>query len=589
MLTSTQLTIDGQAIPSLFMGMNLHSEISSQIHQNVDTGYWWLNMILVTLLSGVAMRLFQDLWWIQYIKDWFSGSEKIYFQAYSCKIEYDEDGLAEMNSRNNKHIQAAVLFYTSSRLPPIDKTSLFFKINWETEDKSDRDAICEGKYFHLPTTRFIIEGIGIKYDILEDIKDDSGKDEWRSNTQKNKNKCVKHLSMILDGPDRESVEKFIQKCIEAYTKVFYAPDDNKPRLFTLLCDDKERILFEDCGLYAPEKSFNTLFFKEKNTVVETLESFVHRKKGFLKELERPWRLGIMLHGPPGTGKSSLIKAIANYTKRNVFIIPLNYITTGTQLRNLFHREEIFTKSEDSNYPNSKRIKMNKRFYVFEEVDTQNDLLKRKEDENATALEVDEKKENIEIMKSMATAMKKMSLDKNKNGDATTYMSPYLDRDKVNLGTFLNCLDGITDPGGIMYCFTTNHVDKLDKAFMRDGRIHINLELGYSRPEDIRDILEFHYSTLTGKKVKIELEDIPTDVKISGAKIESICNICTTAEQAVKKIQDHDNGVLNWSSDDMSSEPSSPSLITLTVANREREEMLDTPVGKSDKILKHRHV
>eukprot|EP01052_Picozoa_sp_SAG31_P007678 SAG31_NODE_370_length_16651_cov_3.511056_5_plen_424_part_00 len=45
----------------------------------------------------------------------------------------------------------------------------------------------------------------------------------------------------------------------------------------------------------------------------------------------PHKLGLLLHGPPGTGKTSLIKALAHHTGRSIISIPLSRIKTNQQL------------------------------------------------------------------------------------------------------------------------------------------------------------------------------------------------------------------------------------------------------------------
>ncbi|KAI9109652.1 hypothetical protein K1719_019282 [Acacia pycnantha] len=49
----------------------------------------------------------------------------------------------------------------------------------------------------------------------------------------------------------------------------------------------------------------------KRFMVEDLERFMSRKE-YYKKVGKPWKRGYLLHGPPGTGKSSLIAAMANY-------------------------------------------------------------------------------------------------------------------------------------------------------------------------------------------------------------------------------------------------------------------------------------
>ena len=69
-------------------------------------------------------------------------------------------------------------------------------------------------------------------------------------------------------------------------------------------------------------------------------------------------MGLLLHGIPGCGKTSTIKAIANYTQRHIVSVPLNRIKTSKQLLEIFYQEQL----------NHMNIPLSKRLYVIEDID-----------------------------------------------------------------------------------------------------------------------------------------------------------------------------------------------------------------------------
>ena len=54
-------------------------------------------------------------------------------------------------------------------------------------------------------------------------------------------------------------------------------------------------------------------FQQKHAIVDDLDRFLRRKKMY-KKVGKPWKRGYLLYGPKGTGKSSLVVAMANYLK-----------------------------------------------------------------------------------------------------------------------------------------------------------------------------------------------------------------------------------------------------------------------------------
>lgn len=201
------------------------------------------------------------------------------------------------------------------------------------------------------------------------------------------------------------------------------------------------------------KSLQNIFGMHLASIKERVDMFIHHKDWYIKK-GIPHTLGILLHGPPGTGKTSIIKSIAKDTNRHVINIKLYKDTTQTQLRNLFFDEKlnviVDNKTEHFN------ISMDERIYVIEDIDCLTDIIY--------------KRENI----------------------VTEEKNPYVFGEELSLSFILNLLDGILETPGRILIVTTNHIEKLDKAFIRPGRIDVNLEVGFCTLEMIIDMFNFFY-------------------------------------------------------------------------------------------------
>jgi chaperone BCS1 len=81
------------------------------------------------------------------------------------------------------------------------------------------------------------------------------------------------------------------------------------------------------------KTFESLFFDEKEKLLAQVKHF-QSKTGKYAVAGYPHKLGLLLHGPPGTGKTSLIKALAQHTGRSIVNVPLARITTNQELMDI---------------------------------------------------------------------------------------------------------------------------------------------------------------------------------------------------------------------------------------------------------------
>ncbi|KAG0483208.1 hypothetical protein HPP92_011292 [Vanilla planifolia] len=76
--------------------------------------------------------------------------------------------------------------------------------------------------------------------------------------------------------------------------------------------------------------------EEKRKVKEDLERFA-RRKAYYSRVRKAWKRGYLLHGPPGTGKSSLIAAMANFLRFDFYDLELTEVRSNSTFRKLLVR------------------------------------------------------------------------------------------------------------------------------------------------------------------------------------------------------------------------------------------------------------
>jgi chaperone BCS1 len=88
---------------------------------------------------------------------------------------------------------------------------------------------------------------------------------------------------------------------------------------------------------------------------------------------------------------------------------------------------------------------------------------------------------------------------------------------VSFSMLLNCLDGEFSKDGTIVIMTTNHVENLDSALIRPGRIDVKLEISNPKKIEIVEYLKNFYEV----DEIIGFDDY-IDSAISMVKIQDIC-------------------------------------------------------------------
>ncbi|KAL5173240.1 Protein HYPER-SENSITIVITY-RELATED 4 [Glycine soja] len=181
-------------------------------------------------------------------------------------------------------------------------------------------------------------------------------------------------------------------------------------------------------------TFDTLAMERvvKEFVMKDLERFVRRKE-YYRRVGKAWKRGYLMHGPPGTGKSSLIAAMANYLKFDVYDLELTELQVNSELRRLL-------------------IGMaNRSILVVEDIDCTAEFHDRRTRSRAAS---------------------------GNNNDT-----------QLTLSGLLNFIDGLWSSCGDerIIVFTTNHKGKLDPALLRPGRMDVHIHMSYCTPCGFRQL------------------------------------------------------------------------------------------------------
>lgn len=73
-------------------------------------------------------------------------------------------------------------------------------------------------------------------------------------------------------------------------------------------------------------------------LVTDLETFLSQEADY-RRLGIPWHRGYLLHGPPGTGKTSIAQAVAGHLNIDVYYVPLSDLESDTDLAGMLARVE----------------------------------------------------------------------------------------------------------------------------------------------------------------------------------------------------------------------------------------------------------
>lgn len=284
-------------------------------------------------------------------------------------------------------------------------------------------------------------------------------------------------TIITYNLDPKFVTYFEQDMLERRNSMFELSKDSKTISVWSEEDDDSKYLMKYADI--PKRKLDTIYLPKdvKDKLVNTINTFIASKQLYADH-GIPWNLKILLHGLPGTGKSSIEKVIASEWNRT-----LVYLKGSMGGKTIPHFITSIGTEEELTNP----------LIVIADIDKYPALIDDTKIDNNDKEKIDEKKSE----------------------------------NKLLFGRMINALDGVTSGENKIIIMDTNHIDKFSPVFLRPGRIDLILEIPTVQPEVFRKYVFDHFQKELPEDIKMKgknvtIPEIQFDVLFSKMSFEEIC-------------------------------------------------------------------
>ncbi|TFY78418.1 hypothetical protein EWM64_g5594 [Hericium alpestre] len=192
-------------------------------------------------------------------------------------------------------------------------------------------------------------------------------------------------------------------------------------------------------------------------IVEDVKAFLERREWYANR-GIPYRRGYLLYGPPGSGKSSFIQALAGALSYDICL--LNLSERGLTDDKLNH---LMTNAPERS------------FILIEDVDA--------------------------------------AFNKRVQTSEDGYQS------SITFSGFLNALDGVASGEERIIFLTTNHIERLDPALIRPGRVDLSMLIGDATPQQAKRLFTHFYGVEQGETAEPSLS--PDELRRLGDELERL--------------------------------------------------------------------
>ena len=494
--------------------MDALNQTTSTVSASLRTGNVIVDIMIGTLVAACfsfvmshAALLWQrvEKWWSRRVRD----ATAIYKYKFTVKLNELQVSGADghrnkmaVNNDNGILIEAIIRNLMNSGAVDKIHDQEIKNVLGDDVDQGTRSRHIESVISSFPQSNLVWNGMLFEFENTCTV-----------NTAEKEPSVTRSEQIVIQSNDREATFAYLDSCKQAeITRLYPAPlvTAFKPYYWFIIGKPAAGAGYVfNRYPWSSAKTFDSLFFSRKAEVIATLDHFRNRTGPWSPEKQRTHTCNVFLSGPPGGGKTSAVKAIANYMDRHIFSINMQMVKSDEDMLDIVSR--ILVEYRNMRYTSYEQVPLDKRIYLLEDLDCagcEHIIAPR---DSATPARLS-KSDDVELV---LEGPKERGIKWTPND--------------TSLSGFLNALNGINELEGAMFIISTNHKEKFDPAIYRPGRMDIDLEMGRMTGTDVEDYLARYYG-----------EPAPSSASASAgvharhmpSRVEQICQSHPTAADAM---------------------------------------------------------
>lgn len=474
--------------------------------------------------------------------------------------------------KKNDSLQKALVLYWTANGQSFEKNAKIELCSLQDARRAASDAMSCDKHNPLQTYRLCWTAPD---DLWVDIGDEIKFRQYRTADAESGgnggSSAEKREQLIFELKSRwpKRIDDLVERALEWYKNELLSTRDDSRYLYTIVSNEKlsissskssdedDNVRYKRYAL-SDQKTFESLFFPEKNSLLSLLDDF-SQCKGKYGVKGYPQKLGVLLHGPPGTGKTSLIKALAHETGRSIVSIPLAQIKTNQELMNVMYDLRLKVEGVDS----APQLAFKDVIFVIEDIDAASKVVLRRDEDKSSP--VNDK--DLGNLASAASAVGNTGLASllgqaqrcgmaecppgpprppiaGEEGPKPPTMADLMGDllrprpDELNLAGILNVLDGVVDTPGRIVIVTSNHPEKLDPALIRPGRIDRLIHLGYIKANEAAQMISHYFGTECSAVQRARLDELVASYSTAPktpAALEQLCARFSSVDELLDEL------------------------------------------------------